>query len=109
MAENRNRANTWVAGAGLGQLTCNSGLAIYRAGGDPASILFVTLSYLALVLLFACLRAYRLRARAARVAGARSARERARGAVWPLPTLLTPRAAVGRSIWSGRKWRRRSC
>ncbi|CAL5046607.1 unnamed protein product [Urochloa decumbens] len=41
MAENRNRGNTWVAGAGFGLLTVNSGLAIYRARGDPASVLFV--------------------------------------------------------------------
>ncbi|CAN6164719.1 unnamed protein product [Urochloa humidicola] len=59
MADNRNPVNnTWVAVAGLGLFTVNSGLAIYRSWGDPVSILFVTVSYLALVLLFACLRAY---------------------------------------------------
>ncbi|CAN6164720.1 unnamed protein product [Urochloa humidicola] len=81
MTENRNRGNTWVAGAGLGLLTINSGLAIYRARADPASILFVSVSYATLLLLFAFLRAYERaptgeRARRARV-------------VWPLSTLLT--------------------
>ncbi|CAN6198413.1 unnamed protein product [Urochloa humidicola] len=85
MAENRNRGNTWVAGAGLGLLTINSGLAIYRARGDPASILFVSVSYAALLLLFACLRAYE-RAPPGSPAGERARRARA---VWPLPTLLT--------------------
>ncbi|CAN6215121.1 unnamed protein product [Urochloa humidicola] len=67
VAPPRFRANTWAAGAGLGQLTCNnSGLAIYGV------------SYLALVLLFACLRAYE------RAPPGPSARERARRAVWSL-------------------------
>ncbi|CAN6208721.1 unnamed protein product [Urochloa humidicola] len=78
--DNRNRCNTWVAGAGFGFLTLNSGLAIYRAKADLASILFVSGSYITLLLLFACLRAYE---RA-------PAMERARRAVWPLTTLLTP-------------------
>ncbi|KAL6606215.1 hypothetical protein ACP70R_041868 [Stipagrostis hirtigluma subsp. patula] len=88
MADNRNRnrgASTWVVtGAGLGVLTLNSGLAIYRAGGDdPASVVFVAGSYLALLLLFGCLRAYE------RAAPGSPARERARRAVWPLTALLT--------------------
>ncbi|XP_034592283.1 uncharacterized protein [Setaria viridis] len=83
MAENRNLAPTWATTAGLGFLTLNSGLAIYRAKGDPASIFFVLGSYLTLLLLFGYLRAYE---RAPHVS---PARERARRAVWPLTTLLT--------------------
>ncbi|CAN6178908.1 unnamed protein product [Urochloa humidicola] len=85
MAENRSRGNTWVTGAGLVLLTINSGLAIYRARGDPASILFVSGTYAALLLLFACLRAYE-QAPPGSPAGERARRARA---VWPLPTLLT--------------------
>ncbi|CAN6208744.1 unnamed protein product [Urochloa humidicola] len=83
MAENRNRGNTWVTGAGFGFLTLNSGLAIYRAKGDLASIFFVSGSYVTLLLLFACLRAYE------RAPPGSPARERARRAVWSLTTLLT--------------------
>ena len=78
-----NLAPTWVTKAGLGVLTLNSGLAIYRARGDPASILFVSGSYTTLLLLFRCLRDYE------RAAPGTPARERARRAVWPLTTLLT--------------------
>ncbi|XP_066371119.1 uncharacterized protein [Miscanthus floridulus] len=78
-----NLAPTWVTKAGLGVLTLNSGLAIYRARGDPASILFVSGSYTTLLLLFRCLRDYE------RAAPGSPARERARRAVWPLTTLLT--------------------
>ena len=53
-----NLAPTWVTKAGLGVLTLNSGLAIYRARDDPASILFVSGSYTTLLLLFRCLRDY---------------------------------------------------
>ncbi|XP_066371322.1 uncharacterized protein [Miscanthus floridulus] len=82
-----NLAPTWVTKAGLGVLTLNSGLAIYRARGDPASILFVSGSYTTLLLLFRCLRDYE---RAAPGSPAREReRERARRAVWPLTTLLT--------------------
>jgi hypothetical protein len=85
MADNnrRNRGLTLVAGAGLGVLTVNSGLAMYRARGDAASVLFIAGSYLTLLLLFVCLRAYE------RAAPESPARERARRAVWPLTTLLT--------------------
>ncbi|EER89192.1 hypothetical protein BDA96_10G041700 [Sorghum bicolor] len=83
----RNRGQTTttlIAGAGLGLLTVNSGLAIYRARGDDvAAVLFVAGSYLTLLLLFVCLRAYEL------AAPGSPARERARRAVWPLTTLLT--------------------
>jgi hypothetical protein len=74
-----------IAGAGLGVLTVNSGLAMYHARGDAASVLFVAGSYLTLLLLFVCLRAYE---RAAPGAGS-PARVRARRAVGPLTTLLT--------------------
>ncbi|CAN6172491.1 unnamed protein product [Urochloa humidicola] len=91
MAENRNRGNNtwWVAGASLGLLTLNSGLAIYRANGDPASILFVAGSYLVLLLLFLCLRDYE------RALPVSPERERTRRAVWPLTTVLTPPRAGG--------------
>jgi hypothetical protein len=72
-----------IAGAGLGVLTVNSGLAMYRARGDAASALFVVASYLLLLLLFACLRAYE------RAAPGSPARDRARRAVWPVTALLT--------------------
>jgi len=107
MADNnrrRNRGQTLIAGAGLGVLTVNSGLAMYRARGDAASILFVAGSYLTLLLLFVCLRAYE------RAAPGSPARERARRAVWPLTTLLTlsfawkvaaamPSAAAAAVVW----------
>ncbi|RCV19138.1 hypothetical protein SETIT_3G360100v2, partial [Setaria italica] len=83
MAENRNLAPTWVTMAGFGFLTLNSGLAIYSARGDPASVLFVVGSYLALLLLFRCLRAYE------RAPPGSPEKGRARRAVWPLTTLLT--------------------
>ncbi|CAN6172493.1 unnamed protein product [Urochloa humidicola] len=79
MAEN----TWWVTGAGFGFLTLNSALAIYRAKGDPASILFVAGSYLTLLLLFRCLREYE------RARPGSPERERARRGVWPLPTVLT--------------------
>ena len=107
MADNnhqRNRGQTLIAGAGLGVLTVNSGLAMYRARGDAASILFVAGSYLTLLLLFVCLRAYE------RAAPGSPAREQARRAVWPLTTLLTlsfawkvaaamPSAAAAAVVW----------
>ncbi|CAL5050972.1 unnamed protein product [Urochloa decumbens] len=83
MAENRNRGNTWIAGTCFGFLTLNSGLAIYRAKGDLASIFFVSGSYITLLLLFVCLRAYEC------APPGSPARERARRAVWPLTTVLT--------------------
>ncbi|CAD6340279.1 unnamed protein product [Miscanthus lutarioriparius] len=83
MADNNNRGQTLIAGAGLGVLTVNSGLAIYRARGDVASALFVAASYLLLLLLFACLRAYE------RAAPGSPAWERARRTAWPVTALLT--------------------
>ncbi|KAJ1257994.1 hypothetical protein BS78_10G039400 [Paspalum vaginatum] len=83
--DNRNPdlAPTWVTRAAFGFLTVNSGLAIYKAWGDAVSIVFVAGSYLLLLLLFACLRAYE------RAPPGSAARERVRRAVWPLATLLT--------------------
>lgn len=82
---NRNRelAPSWITKAGFGVLTVNSGLAIYRAREDAASVLFVVGSYLTLLLLFGSLRIYE------RAPPGSPARERARRAVWPLTTLLT--------------------
>lgn len=110
MADNNNHRNrghttSWVvAGAGFGLLTFNSGLAIYRASGDSASILFVSGSYLALLLLFGALREYE------RAAPGSPASERARRAVWPLTAVLTlafawkvaaamPSAAASALVW----------
>ena len=106
MADNRDRlaAPAWATTAGLGFLTLNSGLAIYRADGDPGSILFVLGSYAALLLLFRCLRDYE------RAPPGSPARERARRAVWPLTALLTlgfawkvaavmPSAAAAAVVW----------
>ncbi|CAN6215126.1 unnamed protein product [Urochloa humidicola] len=109
MADNLhlNRGNTWVAGAGFGVLTLNSGLAIYRAREQEdaaVAVLFVIISYLALLLLFAALREYE------RAPPGSPARERARRAVWPLTTLLTvgfawkvagvmPSAAASALVW----------
>ncbi|XP_025812085.1 uncharacterized protein LOC112889583 [Panicum hallii] len=101
---NRNRGGTWVAAAGLGFLTLNSGLAAWHAGGDPGSTLFVLGSYAALLLLFRCLRDYE------RAPPGSPARERARRAVWTLTTLLTlafawkvaavmPSAAAAAVVW----------
>jgi hypothetical protein len=86
MADNRNHhrlAPNWATTAGFGFLTLNSGLAIYRARGDPAAILFVAGSYLTLLLLFRCLSDYE------RAPPGSPQRERARRAVWPLTTILT--------------------
>jgi hypothetical protein len=83
MADNRNLAPTWATKAGFGFLTLNSVLAVYRSRGDPASVIFVSGSYLALLLLFRCLRDYERAPRGS------PASDRARRAVWPLTTLLT--------------------
>ncbi|XP_062234157.1 uncharacterized protein LOC133931320 [Phragmites australis] len=104
MADNRNLAPSWITKAGFGVLTFNSALAIYRARGDAASVLFVAGSYIALLLLFGCLREYE------HAAPGSPARERARRAVWPLTTLLTlsfawkvaavmPSAVAGAVVW----------
>ncbi|KAF8732859.1 hypothetical protein HU200_015207 [Digitaria exilis] len=48
----------WLVGAGFLVLTLSSGAALYRAAGDPATVSFVVASYVTLLLLFVCLRAY---------------------------------------------------
>ncbi|GJN00930.1 hypothetical protein PR202_ga18157 [Eleusine coracana subsp. coracana] len=75
--------SSWMTKAGLGVLTVNSGLAIYRAREDAASVRFVAGSYFTLLILFVCLHAYE------RAPPGSPARERARRAVWPLTTLLS--------------------
>lgn len=76
---------SWVVKAGATLLTVNSGIAIYRSGarGDAGAVAFVVASYAALLLLFACLRAYE---RAAPGAPARAPLKRA---VWAATALLT--------------------
>ncbi|XP_025812092.1 uncharacterized protein LOC112889590 [Panicum hallii] len=104
MADNRNLAPTWATKAGFGLLTANSALALYRSGGDLASVLFISASYAALLLLFRRLRDYE------RAPPGSPARERARRAVWPLTALLTlgfawkvaavmPSAAAAAVVW----------
>ncbi|TVU12645.1 hypothetical protein EJB05_46296, partial [Eragrostis curvula] len=75
----------WLVRAGLFTVTLSSVVAVYRAAGDVASIAFVVASYAALLLLFACLRAYE-RAPPGEADGRRT---RIRRAVWCLSTLLT--------------------
>uniref|UniRef100_A0ACD5WVT5 Uncharacterized protein n=1 Tax=Avena sativa TaxID=4498 RepID=A0ACD5WVT5_AVESA len=72
-----------LTAVGFAFLTVNSGMALYRSKGDAGSILFVAVSYLDLVALFACLRLYdRLDRHSPR-------REKIKAAVWSLTTLLT--------------------
>lgn len=68
---------------GFAFLTFNSGMAIYRSAGDPASISFVSFGYVDLVLLFFCLRRYE------RGDPSNPAREKLKAAVWLLTTVLT--------------------
>uniref|UniRef100_M8C664 Uncharacterized protein n=1 Tax=Aegilops tauschii TaxID=37682 RepID=M8C664_AEGTA len=74
---------SWLTALGFVFLTFNSGMAVYRSNGDAGSVIFVAVSYLDLVALFACLRLYeRLDRHSPR-------RERIKAAVWALTTLLT--------------------
>ncbi|KAF0910768.1 hypothetical protein E2562_004746 [Oryza meyeriana var. granulata] len=66
---------------GLGALTCNSAVAIYRSRGDPATVAFVAGAYAAIVLLFYFLLRFER--------AGRGDRGRAKAAVWVLTTLLT--------------------
>ncbi|CAN6202574.1 unnamed protein product [Urochloa humidicola] len=75
----------WLVGAGLLVLTLSCGAAVCRAPRDTASVVFVVASYLTLLLLFLCLRAYEL----APLGEAGGRRGRMRRAVWSLSTLLT--------------------
>jgi len=79
----RRRAIPWLTMAGFLFLTSNSGIAIYRSGGDPLSVLFVVFSYVDLILLFVMLRWYE------RAPADSSRREWIKIAVWSLTTLLT--------------------
>ena len=96
--------SAWAAKAGFSLLTVNSALAIYRSGGDLASVLFISGSYTALLLLFRRLRDYE------RAPQGSPATERARRAVWPLTALLTlgfawkvaavmPSPAAAAAVW----------
>ena len=74
---------SWLTALGFVFLTFNSGMAVYRSNGDMGSVLFVVVSYLDLVALFACLRLYeRLDRHSPR-------RDTVKAAVWALTTLLT--------------------
>ncbi|TVU07957.1 hypothetical protein EJB05_41336, partial [Eragrostis curvula] len=74
---------SWLTVLGFGFLTFNSGMAIYRSDRDPATVAFVVVSYLILVLLFLCLRLFE---RAPRDS---PRREWLKACVWVLTTLLT--------------------
>ncbi|KAF8648354.1 hypothetical protein HU200_064940 [Digitaria exilis] len=74
---------SWLTALGFVFLTFNSGMAIYRSGGDPGSVAFVVASYVDLVLLFACLRLFERSPRDS------PRREWLKACVWGLTTLLT--------------------
>ncbi|RCV22583.1 hypothetical protein SETIT_4G232100v2 [Setaria italica] len=74
---------SWLTALGFLFLTFNSGMAVYRSNGDTGSIIFVVVSYLDLVALFACLRYYE------RLDRHSPKRETVKAAVWGLTTLLT--------------------
>ncbi|KAM3212285.1 hypothetical protein ACQJBY_065393 [Aegilops geniculata] len=74
---------SWLTALGFVFLTFNSGMAVYRSNGDAGSVVFVAVSYLDLVALFACLRLYE------RLDHHSPRRERVKAAVWALTTLLT--------------------
>uniref|UniRef100_A0A0E0FHV3 Uncharacterized protein n=1 Tax=Oryza nivara TaxID=4536 RepID=A0A0E0FHV3_ORYNI len=78
-----NGRSAWISRAGLGILTVNSGLAIYRSRGDAAAVAFVLGSYAALLLLFSCLSAFE------RAPPGSPARGRLKRAVWAFSTLVT--------------------
>lgn len=68
---------------GLGALTCNSALAVYRSWGDVASVVFVVSANAALLLLLHFLRRFE------RARPGDDDRGKAKAAVWTLTTLLT--------------------
>jgi len=74
---------SWLTALGFLFLTFNSGMAIYRSGGDRAAIAFVAFSYADLVLLFVMLRWYE------RAPADSSGRKWLKFAVWSLTMLLT--------------------
>ncbi|XP_040376027.1 uncharacterized protein LOC121053308 [Oryza brachyantha] len=74
----------WLPSLGFAFLSFNCGMAIYRSGGDPSSVAFIAVAYLALVALFLCLH---LLEQAPAQAGRR--RRPLKVAVWGLSTLLT--------------------
>ncbi|TVT98825.1 hypothetical protein EJB05_55840, partial [Eragrostis curvula] len=83
MATYRSGCNSVAKAMGLGFLTFNSGMALYRSEGDAAYIALVVFSYLDLVLLFLYLRTHE------QGAGRTSARARVvRTAVWVITLLL---------------------
>ncbi|CAL5036714.1 unnamed protein product [Urochloa decumbens] len=81
-----NAPAAWLHRAALFLVTLSSAVAVYRAAGDAASVAFVIASYLTLLLLFLCLRAYEL-APPGEAGGRRDGL--LRRAVWALSTLLT--------------------
>ncbi|TVU12626.1 hypothetical protein EJB05_46277, partial [Eragrostis curvula] len=81
MDRGRGDHHSLLAKLGLGALTCNSAIAVYRSRDDPASVAFVVVAYAALLLLLRSLREFE-RARPEN-------RGRVKAAVWALSTLLT--------------------
>ncbi|CAN6208760.1 unnamed protein product [Urochloa humidicola] len=80
-ADDDAHAAAWLVRAGFFTLTISSAVAVYRSAGDAASVAFVIASYVTLLLLFLCLRAYEN--------SPPGRRGRIRRAVWSLSTLLT--------------------
>ncbi|OEL36994.1 hypothetical protein BAE44_0001987 [Dichanthelium oligosanthes] len=70
-----------LAKMGLGALTVNSAVAVYRSWGDTASVAFVAVAYAALLLLLHFLRRFERAPPADR--------GRIKAAVWALSTVLT--------------------
>jgi hypothetical protein len=94
MDDQRHAAHaTWLVGAGFLVVTVSSAVAVFRgrAAGDTASVAFVVTTYVTLLLLLACLRAYKRAPPGEADAGGRRGRRRIRirRAVWCLSTLLT--------------------
>jgi Family of unknown function (DUF6490) len=73
----------WLTKLGIGVLTCNAALALYRSTDDSWSLVFIVVSYFALVLLFWCLHLFE------RVAADAARRMQLKIAVWSLSTMVT--------------------
>ncbi|WVZ82537.1 hypothetical protein U9M48_029791 [Paspalum notatum var. saurae] len=56
MADRQRSASTLLTRLGIGALTINTALAVYKAWGDAGAVVFVVVAYAAVLLLFHCLR-----------------------------------------------------
>jgi p-aminobenzoyl-glutamate transporter AbgT len=73
----------WLTKLSFAVLTCNAALALYRSADDSWSLVFVMVSYFALVLLFWCLHLFE------RAAADAARKLQLKIAVWSLSTLVT--------------------